>query len=65
MCLIVMSNDVRCSKMPLFSRFFGASEGGSHTRGHRFESCCPHHKQTKSNQILFAFSFVRKERGQI
>ena len=27
MCLIVMSNDVRCSKMPLFSRFFGASEG--------------------------------------
>ena len=22
-----MSNDVRCSKMPLFSRFFGASEG--------------------------------------
>ena len=27
MCLIVMSNDVRCSKMPLFRRIFGASEG--------------------------------------
>ena len=32
----------------------------SHTRGHRFESCCLHHKQTKSNQILFAFSFCRQ-----
>lgn len=27
----------------------------SHTRGHRFESCCPHHTQSKSNPILVAF----------
>ena len=34
-------------------------------RCHRFKSYCLHHKQTKSNPVLFAFSFINRRQSVV